>query len=212
MDASASRSTCAGMRRRKSFVTTSRLSKTWLTFLAAYDTLARHPAVDLDAIGVIGSSYGGYLAGLLTRERPVRWLALRVPALYKDEHWTKAKAEIDRAELERFRHETISTSKNRALSACNAFRGDVCLVESEHDDFVPHAVIASYRAAFRHAKSLTYRRIDGADHSLTETEHRRAYSSILVSWASEMVFGFRESPEIGAEIGAAPDNLPASEA
>src|SRR3954451_19545430 len=52
--------------------------------LAAYDVLAGQPAVDASAIGVVGSSYGGYLAAVLSSLRPVRWLALRVPALYKD--------------------------------------------------------------------------------------------------------------------------------
>ena len=43
---------------------------------AAYDTLARLPSVDPASIAVVGLSYGGYLAALLTRERPVEWLAL----------------------------------------------------------------------------------------------------------------------------------------
>src|SRR4030095_4937739 len=34
--------------------------------LAAYDTLAAHPYVDPSAIAVVGSSYGGYLATILT--------------------------------------------------------------------------------------------------------------------------------------------------
>ena len=50
--------------------------------VAAYDTLAQHPHVDGAAIAVIGSSYGGYLAAILSSMRPVAWLALRVPALY----------------------------------------------------------------------------------------------------------------------------------
>ena len=45
--------------------------------VAAYDHLAAVPAVDPDAIAVVGISYGGYLAALLTRLRRVRWLALR---------------------------------------------------------------------------------------------------------------------------------------
>src|SRR6476469_8266733 len=49
---------------------------------AAYDCLIRQRGVDKAAIGVIGSSYGGYLAAILTSCRPVRWLALRAPALY----------------------------------------------------------------------------------------------------------------------------------
>ena len=48
--------------------------------IAAYDTLASHRAVDKEAIAVVGSSYGGYLAAILSSLRRVRWLALRVPA------------------------------------------------------------------------------------------------------------------------------------
>src|SRR5215218_6735829 len=53
--------------------------------LAAYDELGHHPLVDSESVAVVGSSYGGYLAALLTALRPVRWLALRVPALYEDD-------------------------------------------------------------------------------------------------------------------------------
>lgn len=48
--------------------------------LAAYDQLSEHPTVDPTCIAVIGTSYGGYLAAFLTTLRPVKWLALRVPA------------------------------------------------------------------------------------------------------------------------------------
>ena len=48
--------------------------------LAAYDFLAALRNVDSDSIAVVGSSYGGYLAALLTALRPVKWLGLRVPA------------------------------------------------------------------------------------------------------------------------------------
>jgi dienelactone hydrolase len=59
--------------------------------VTAYDYLAGLTNVNADAIGVVGSSYGGYLAALLTAVRPVQWLALRAAALYRDEDWTKPK-------------------------------------------------------------------------------------------------------------------------
>src|SRR6478672_12144626 len=62
---------------------------------AAYDCLTRQRGVDKAAIGVIGSSYGGYLAAILTSCRPVRWLALRAPALYKDEGWELPKRALN---------------------------------------------------------------------------------------------------------------------
>jgi pimeloyl-ACP methyl ester carboxylesterase len=52
--------------------------------IAAYDALVRQRGVDRSSIAVVGSSYGGYLAAILSAHRPVRWLVLRVPALYKD--------------------------------------------------------------------------------------------------------------------------------
>ena len=78
---------------------------------------------------------------------------------------------------------------NRALCACEAFRGEVLLVESEHDHVVPHPVIANYQAACLQARSLTYRVIPEADHGLAQELWRSAYTSILVNWLTEMVAG-----------------------
>ena len=165
--------------------------------VAAYDVLARRPGVDKSAIAVVGSSYGGYLAAILSSLRPVRWLALRVPALYKDEDWSLPKQELKKYGLAAFRRGPVRPEENRALGACAAFEGDVLIVESEHDDIVPHPVIANYIAAFQNAHSLTYRVIAGADHGLSEEPWQQAYTSLLVNWATEMVLGARES-------GAAP--------
>jgi uncharacterized protein len=159
--------------------------------VAAYDLLASQPSVDAKAIGVVGASYGAYLAAILTSLRPVRWLALRVPALYKDEDWDEPKRRLDRDELAAYRRLPLDPEENRALRACAAFRGDVLVVESEHDDVVPHPAIANYIAAFGKAHSLTYRVIEGADHALSDERSRKAYTSLLVNWATEMVLGAR---------------------
>jgi hypothetical protein len=160
--------------------------------VAAYDILAGHHGVDQDSIAVVGSSYGGYLAAILTSLRPVRWLALRVPALYRDEDWPLPKEQLKKYGLAEYRQHTIRPQDNRALTACAAFRGDVLVVESEHDDIVPHPVIANYVAAFENAHSLTYRVIAGADHKLSEDAWQQAYTVLLVTWATEMILGARE--------------------
>lgn len=154
--------------------------------LAAYDLLASRPGVDPAAIAVVGSSYGAYMAAILSSLRPVRWLALRVPALYKDEDWDVPKARLDRKVLAAYRREPVAAEDNRALGACAAFLGDVLIVESERDDTIPSPVIANYRTAFEAAHSLTYRVIEGADHGLSEERWQQAYSSLLVNWAREM--------------------------
>jgi len=160
--------------------------------LAAFDTLAAHPLIDHGSIAVIGSSYGGYLAAILTSMRPVRWLGLRVPALYLDEGWSIAKRALHKEhDLVAYRKYILPSSENRALRAAADFRGDVLLVESERDEFVPHTVLASYLQAFLQSHSLTYRMIEGADHGLSDEGSQRAYTSLVVNWLHEMISGRR---------------------
>lgn len=158
---------------------------------AAYDHLAGHPNIDPGAIAVIGSSYGGYLATFLTELRPVNWLALRVPALYWDDDWRLPKHQLDREKLAHYRRQRLTPRDNRVLAACAEFRGDVLIVESEHDDFVPHATIMNYRSAFENVHSMTHRILDGADHALSSDRCQEAYTSLLTAWIGEMVIGAR---------------------
>ncbi|OGB25556.1 MAG: permease [Burkholderiales bacterium RIFCSPLOWO2_02_FULL_57_36] len=161
--------------------------------LAAYDILAGQPNVDPNAIAVVGSSYGGYLAAILTGNRAVKWLALRVPALYMDGNWEAPKRQLHKdQDLVGYRNSLIPSADNIALRACSEFKGDVLIVESECDQTVPHSVITNYREACGGARSLTYRVIEGADHGLTQDWAQRAYTSVLVNWITEMVLGARE--------------------
>lgn len=66
------------------------------------------------------------------------------------------------------------------------------IVESEYDEIVSHPAIASYLASLSKSHSLTYRVIAGADHRLHDESCKRAYTSLLINWATEMVFGLRE--------------------
>jgi pimeloyl-ACP methyl ester carboxylesterase len=167
--------------------------------LAAYDALVAHPTIDRDAVAVVGSSYGGYLATILTELRPVRWLGLRVPALYLDDGWNTPKRALHvEHDLLAYRKRIVASSDNRALRAAARFGGDVLLVESEHDKIVPHPAIASYLQAFLNAHSLTYRIIAGADHGLSDDASQRAYTNLLVNWLTEMIAGQRAGDRGGA--------------
>ncbi|MCR4264690.1 S9 family peptidase [Nitratireductor sp. ZSWI3] len=158
---------------------------------AAYDKLASHPAIDASSIAVVGSSYGAYLSAYLTAERDVRWLAMRVPALYRDDDWDVPKHALDRHDLQLYRSRQVPLKTNRALRQCQKFRGDVLIVESENDELVPHPTIASYLASFGNARSITHRIIDGADHALSEPESRRSYDDLLTRWLREMILNAR---------------------
>jgi dienelactone hydrolase len=161
--------------------------------VAAYDFLAGLPNVNANSIGVVGSSYGGYLAAILTALRPVQWLALRAAALYRDLDWTKPKGSLDRADLNAYRLLSINPAENRALEACTNFGGDVLLVESQHDTIVPSSVTVNYRTAFVRAHSLTLSVIEGADHALSDMNCQEKYTSLLTTWATEVILKARSS-------------------
>ena len=44
--------------------------------------------------------------------------------------------------------------------------------------------------------ALTYRVIEAADHGLSEETWQEAYTTLLVNWATEMVFGARQGSRI----------------
>lgn len=161
--------------------------------VAAYDVLAAHRLVDPASIAVVGSSYGGYLAAILTSLRAVKWLALRAPALYMDQDWDAPKRQLHHGdELLMYRQHLVMAVNNKALRACETFTGDVLVVESERDHVIPHPVIASYLEATKHAHSLTYRVLEEADHGLTDETWQRAYTTLLHNWLREMLI----DPEI----------------
>ena len=151
--------------------------------LAAYDALLRQRGVDRSSIAVVGSSYGGYLGAILTAHRPVRWLVLRVPALYKDSEWETPKEQLRKLqELEAYRRLPVKPVHSRALRACAQFKGHALVVESERDAIIPSQVVTNYREALAGAASLTYRLMAGADHALTSEADQQAYTTLLVSW------------------------------
>jgi pimeloyl-ACP methyl ester carboxylesterase len=141
--------------------------------IAAYDRLIVEHDVDPKRIGVVGASYGGFLAALLTARRPVTRLLMRAPVLYEND-------ELDLPLALREKREE-PPPESAALDAVATFSGPVLIVESEMDESVPHAIIEAYRAA---CPTAQHHLIPGAGHELSHPEWRAEFVAAIVDFLS----------------------------
>jgi pimeloyl-ACP methyl ester carboxylesterase len=144
----------------------------------AFDRLAQEPGVDPTRIGVCGASYGGHLGALLTASRTPGSLLLRAPALYAD------------AELElpggprRSSIESLETAA--ALRYLARYEGPSLLVESEHDELIPHGIVEAYLAACRNCRHEV---IPDIGHVLDNERARARFLELIVAWFGDTLSG-----------------------
>jgi esterase/lipase len=153
--------------------------------LAAYD-LFRQKLPGSTVIGVVGSSYGSYIAARLSKEREVGCLSLRVPANYPSEGSDKPQMghghENPRVDL--WRQQTLTYQENNALSAIHNFKGPIQVIEAELDELVPHQTVQNYVDAVSDQDQLEYLVMKDWTHSLGEDKPRNAqFQQLLLSWA-----------------------------
>jgi len=164
--------------------------------LAAYDALAGWPGVNRHAVVIVGTSYGGYLAAIAIAFRPVRSLALRVPALYPDAQWDTPKNALSRRMLNEYRSVHHAPSGNRALEACKSFKGAALVVASGQDEILAPQSVQSFVNALGNAGSLETHTVAGADHALTDPTCQAQYAATLLNWLRSQIGRSAESAEI----------------
>jgi len=153
--------------------------------LTAYDYLANLKEVDKEKISVIGSSFGAYLACLLSGKRNIRNLVLRVPANYPDEGFDKPQIDFsgdNNPDVLRWRFNSLTKEKTLALKVLHNFSGNILIVESEKDELIPHQTIESYINAVRDKSQLTHTVMEGADHAMHDENFLLLYNEILIKW------------------------------
>lgn len=149
--------------------------------LAAYDLLASEPEVDKNKIHVIGASYGGYLAALLSSQRNVYNLVLRAPVLYSDKDFSTSVAKLQQIDTQF----PLTVDDNMALKAIVSYSSAILLIESEQDTCVPHEILEIYRNAVSHPQLLMHTVLRNADHDLSTSEYKQDYIQVLVTWFSK---------------------------
>lgn len=152
--------------------------------LAAYDFF-KNKIPERKAICVAGNSYGGYLAPLLSAERSVASIQMRVPANYPDAHFSKPQLGQggEDPEVMEWRHKPLANGATKSLRALRGFRGPVQIIEAELDDRVPSQTVQNYVQTVSDRATLDYHFMKGWPHSLELDKGRNAaYQQMLLEW------------------------------
>lgn len=162
---------------------------------AAYKYLSNLKEVNPNKIGIIGSSYGGYLSAVAANDLDFEWLVLRVPALYFDEGFDIPTDKLIKENPQAFTSSDLTPENCLALKGVANFPGEILLIESEKDEIIPHAVIENYLSVIIDKRRLTYEIMKGAGHHFwNNPELDEKYLDILKNWLKE------KSSELEVEV------------
>lgn len=152
--------------------------------LTAYDYLLGIEGVDKENISAIGSSFGGFLIALLSEKRPIKNLAMRVPADYPNEDFNKIKttSSHEGEAIIVWRRKIKKPSNTFALSALKDFDGKVLIIEAELDDTIPHETVINYVNAVSDRNKVKHVLMKNATHSITDGPFKNEVTRILVDW------------------------------
>lgn len=150
--------------------------------LAAYDYLANTAGVDRDNIRVVGESFGGYLACILSTMRPVKKMALRVPTDFSNEGFADIPIRTAGKLSREWKEQKHAYTESYALKAINEYKGSLMMVASENDKFVPYQTTENYLAAVNDSSILEYRFIKKASHGMLHPKLQWDYLRTLLQW------------------------------
>lgn len=162
---------------------------------SAYHYLKNLDQVEKEKIGIIGSSYGGYLSAVAANYLEFDCIVLRVPALYFDKDFDTPTDKLIKENPQAFTGNDLTEKNCLALKGVANFPGEILLIESEKDEVIPHAVIENYLSVLPDKRRLTYEIMKGAGHHFwNNPEFDVEYLLILKNWLKE------KSSELEVEI------------
>ena len=151
--------------------------------IAAYDFLANTKGVDRDNIRVVGESFGGYLACILSTLRPVKKMALRVPTDFSNEGFADMPQIRNAGNLSKeWKKQRHNYTESYALKAINEYAGNLMLVASEKDNLVPIQTTQNYLAAVKDRSKLEYLYMKQASHGMFHPKLQWDYTRKLLKW------------------------------
>jgi dienelactone hydrolase len=147
----------------------------------AYDFLASHNFIDTKKIGLCGSSVGAVIICMVSKQRKVKSLVLKAPAIYTKKMMTMTYDQTMLREDKMFK-EIKDVTNTPAIKATSRFKGSLLAILSEKDNIIPPKMQEQY--LFNADKVIEKKKIiiKGASHSLEKEKWRKVFISEMIKW------------------------------
>lgn len=99
--------------------------------VAAYEFLKKHSFCNPNRLGVLGGSFGGYQAVLVSGQFSIQSLILAAPAIYQDEWWDIVPESMDPMRTGLYRQQS-GFEKTKAIGIIRNYTGKLLIVEQEN--------------------------------------------------------------------------------
>ncbi len=136
--------------------------------------------VDRNRIGLMGTSFGGFVAAIIIPEFEfIKSLVLRVPAIF-----TEDIMDINVKDLRIYSYEDKKKwLSSIAYDGISKFKGDLLVIQSEHDEVVKDWIVKNYYDQATSASKREYYVQKGAGHSLHATpDSLKEFYELTFDW------------------------------
>ena len=119
--------------------------------------------VDRERIGIQGTSFGGYIAGMVLSNCDfIKSVVLRVPATYSDED-----SNIQGYVEDDYHQRKANRENSSSYNGLSRFKGSLLVVRAENDELIPEAAVNKYFDVAENAKQRKLFVQKNAGHSLS---------------------------------------------
>jgi dipeptidyl aminopeptidase/acylaminoacyl peptidase len=142
--------------------------------------------IDKKRIGIQGTSWGGYLAGILLNDPKFQFIksvVLRVPAAYSDSFLDTTIRASDKKDFFLNKENWANASSYNGLAK---FKGDLLVIRSEKDELILAEAVNKYYEVAAQVRRRELYVHKNAGHSLSDNpKGLKEFQEIVVNWFSE---------------------------
>jgi len=148
---------------------------------SAYEFLLNQHEVDRKRIGLVGGSFGGFIAASILPQLDIKSLVLLSPSAHDDPITAKLDMGTLEEEVNYFKNE-YNWINSKSYENISDFNESLLIVKAENDDNVPSNVVDRYfeKAIRVYKKEIIT--IKGADHRLSAPEMKNETFGKIIDW------------------------------